>query len=96
MNELNQAISLADNILDRTEADPDDDLAMLSRQLLRGRETIDRMREALGSSVVALEEAAVLLEAKGLPGCATLMRHHAKLADDAARRPTVGHDPDAP
>lgn len=40
MDERAQAIVLANRILDRINADPDDDLAVLSRQLLRLRELV--------------------------------------------------------
>jgi hypothetical protein len=35
MSELERAIRIADRALDRVGADPDDDLAILARQLLR-------------------------------------------------------------
>ncbi len=47
MTELQESIALANKILDRTNADPDDDLAMLSRQFLRSRESIKRMEKQL-------------------------------------------------
>lgn len=39
---------LANEILERPNADPDDDLAILSRQLLRADEKLHIMRHALG------------------------------------------------
>jgi hypothetical protein len=39
-DEKADAIRLAERILDRVNADPDDDLAMLSRQLLRALERL--------------------------------------------------------
>jgi hypothetical protein len=38
MTELEEAIVLASKILERPSADPDDDLAILARQFIRGRE----------------------------------------------------------
>lgn len=40
MNEKASAIVLANKILDRINGDPDDDLAMLARQLLRALERL--------------------------------------------------------
>jgi hypothetical protein len=45
--EREDAITLANKILDRVNADPDDDLAVLSRQLLRTSEGFDRLHEAM-------------------------------------------------
>ena len=39
MSERAQAIALANRILDRPSGDPDDDLGVLARQLLRATET---------------------------------------------------------
>lgn len=47
MSERTDAIKLARRLLDEPNADPDDDLRMLSRQLLRSHETIDRMHAQL-------------------------------------------------
>lgn len=47
MREQEEVRILANRILDRPSGDPDDDLAMLSRHLLRADETIERYREAL-------------------------------------------------
>lgn len=47
VTEAQEARLLANRILDRVMADPDDDLAMLSRQLLRADEKIAIMRKAL-------------------------------------------------
>ena len=47
MTEAEKAIKLADKILDRPTGDPDDDLAVLSRQLLRALETISKLTLAL-------------------------------------------------
>lgn len=38
MSELEDSIILANKVLDRINADPDDDLAVLARQLLRHQE----------------------------------------------------------
>ena len=45
--ELQDTIFLANKILDRINADPDDDLAMLSRQFLRAREELAILRGLL-------------------------------------------------
>lgn len=43
MTEATDAIRLANIILDRPSGDPDDDLAVLSRQLLRTREKLEAL-----------------------------------------------------
>ena len=43
MKEAEEAIRLANKILDRINDDPDDDLAVLSRQLLRTREKLEAL-----------------------------------------------------
>ena len=55
MTEYEDAIRLANHILDRPSGDPDDDLAVLSRQFLRALERVERIR--------AEAEAAILLAA---------------------------------
>lgn len=45
MDERAQAIVLANRILDRISADPDDDLAVLARQLLRLREIVQAIAD---------------------------------------------------
>ena len=47
MTEREESRILAHRILDRPNGDPDDDLAMLSRQLLRADERIAAFTEAL-------------------------------------------------
>lgn len=47
MTEREETIALANKILERPYADPDDDLAMLSRQFLRQIEATERLREAI-------------------------------------------------
>jgi hypothetical protein len=44
---MTEARVLANKILDRVSGDPDDDLAILSRQLLRADEYIDRAADLL-------------------------------------------------
>lgn len=44
MSERDDAIKLANQVLERPMADPDDDLAILSRQLLRQVETVERLK----------------------------------------------------
>ncbi len=48
MGERADADRLAERLLDEPYADPDDDLRMLSRQLLRRREVIERLEKRLG------------------------------------------------
>ncbi len=45
MTELEEAIIIANKVLDRNFADPDDDLAILARQFLRSRESVMRLLE---------------------------------------------------
>lgn len=47
MSERSDCDRLADKLLDEPNADPDDDLRMLSRQLLRRREVIERLEKRL-------------------------------------------------
>lgn len=44
MTESEHAVILADKVLDRPSGDPDDDLAVLARQLLRARERLEWRR----------------------------------------------------
>lgn len=48
MSERTDADKLAERLLNEPYADPDDDLRMLSRQLLRRREVIERLEKTLG------------------------------------------------
>lgn len=47
MSERTEADKLAERLLDELNADPDDDLRMLSRQLIRRGEVIDRLEKIL-------------------------------------------------
>lgn len=47
MTEYDEAVLLANRVLDRPNADPDDDLAMLSRQFLRQAEAVERLRAGI-------------------------------------------------
>lgn len=38
MTEFEQAVAIANKVLDRVNADPDDDIAILARQFLRATE----------------------------------------------------------
>jgi hypothetical protein len=63
MTELEETILLANKILDRPGgADPDDDLAMLSRQFLRSREMENRLKTLLRRDKTLLRRAADALE----------------------------------
>ncbi len=57
MNECERAIILSHRVLDRISADPDDDLATLSRQFLRSVEREERTRSRIAQMVAALEAA---------------------------------------
>ena len=48
-DERREALVLADAILDRPNADPDDDLAVLARHLLRAQESIDALSAKLAA-----------------------------------------------
>jgi hypothetical protein len=51
MNEFSHAVTLANRVLDRVNADPDDDLAVLARQFLRAREAnaniVERLKDRI-------------------------------------------------
>jgi hypothetical protein len=47
MTEFEETKLLANHVLERSMADPDDDLAMLSRQFLRQVETVERLKADL-------------------------------------------------
>jgi hypothetical protein len=47
MTEHDEALLLANKILDRVNCDPDGDLCVLSRQLLRADERIEFLQKAL-------------------------------------------------
>ena len=47
MIERTEALALAERLLDEPNADPDDDLRILSRQLLRRQETVERLQNKL-------------------------------------------------
>lgn len=48
MSEKTEALNLAERLLNEPNADPDDDLRVLSRQLLRKAELVDRLQKDLG------------------------------------------------
>ena len=52
MSERTQAIALANRILDRVNADPDDDLGVLARQMLRATEDCVYIGEAPSDHMV--------------------------------------------
>lgn len=49
MGELTRAVGLANRLLDEPNADPDDDLRLLSRQLLRRQEVVQRLQDTLAA-----------------------------------------------
>lgn len=56
MREDIAVIALANRVLDRPNADPDDDLAMLARQLLRRQERVESLEAKLAIAFDALRE----------------------------------------
>lgn len=80
-DELDRAVKIATVVLDRVNADPDDDLAVLSRQLLRAHEHITHMQRVSTQQVLDYrsiqrkfdEVVAILIAAKVLPR--TVMDH---------------------
>jgi hypothetical protein len=55
MSETGEARVLANRILDRPSGDPDDDLAVLSRQLLRADEWIERAADMFSNLAQILD-----------------------------------------
>jgi hypothetical protein len=55
MTEYEEARLLANKVLDRFNCDPDDDLCVLARQLLRADERAAALAKALGSAKVTLD-----------------------------------------
>lgn len=51
MTEAQQAEAIANKVLDRPNADPDDDMAVLARQLLRTREALTICHRGLGAVI---------------------------------------------
>lgn len=49
VGELTRAVGLANRLLDEPNADPDDDLRLLSRQLLRRQEVVQRLQDTLAA-----------------------------------------------
>lgn len=56
MTELDEALTLAHRILDRRGADPDDDLAVLARQLTRQVERLHQTRDWRIAAVISRAE----------------------------------------
>lgn len=54
MSEFEETVLLANKILDRPSADPDDDLAMLSRQFLRCVELMTPKEKEISSAVAGM------------------------------------------
>lgn len=73
--ELAEALALAHRILDRPSGDPDDDLAMLSRQLLRQTEAIERLQAEPRARVTWLEEMRQLLAEETPPKIPAYVNH---------------------
>ena len=70
MPELDDAIRLANTVLDQPSRDPDDDLSMLARQFLRAREAVEREREACAK--IASDHAKFCHKEAHNGGCAEL------------------------
>lgn len=64
VSERGKSLILAANILDRPNADPDDDLAILARQLTRCAEENDRLRLGWHEARKLLRELNRLLESR--------------------------------
>lgn len=60
--EHEETIQLANRILDRVNADPDDDLAMLARQFLRAEAIVARQVGALGAIRLLIENESPMSE----------------------------------
>lgn len=56
MTEFQQAIALADRVLDKPYIDPDGDICMLARQFNRLNERVDHLRVSLGHAIKIIEE----------------------------------------
>lgn len=56
MSEREQALRLADRLLDEPYADPDDDLRLLARQLTRAVETQKVMLAAIRAALTSLSQ----------------------------------------
>ena len=56
MTELSDAILLADKVLDRVSADPDDDLAVLARQFIRAQEQLANAYRTIDDQRVQFHE----------------------------------------
>lgn len=52
MNESQESLVLAQRILDRVNCDPDDDLCVLARQLIRREDKLVRIRDLLTKDVL--------------------------------------------
>jgi hypothetical protein len=61
VSEREDVITLANRVLDRVNADPDDDIAILARQLLRTHDRERELREALQESIKLQSHYAMLL-----------------------------------
>lgn len=56
MSEKEQAVILANKVLENASLDPDSDLSMMCRQLLCALEVIDRLENQIGSMSYDLRE----------------------------------------
>ena len=56
MTEKEEAVKLANAVLEKPYLDPDGDISVLARQFLRAREEIDAMREALRQALIVADK----------------------------------------
>lgn len=100
MSERDDAKQLANAILDRHSADPDDDLAVLARNFLRSEERVDKLHGELrhlrelhafdGTVIGQLREEYLALQSNGIRARAEAIRLLAVVA--AADAWLAGHD----
>ena len=81
MSETDDAIRLANKVLETPSRDPDDDLSMMSRQLLRAIETRDACAQALAEVLPHVEDAN-----NTAPAVATWHRKHRPAIEWAAKQ----------
>ena len=67
-SEFGHAIILANKVLDRPNGDPDDDLAVLSRQFLRMIEALEKAANVDFLSMASRERILALMPSRSEPG----------------------------
>lgn len=91
MTEFEQAAAIANKMLDRVSADPDDDIAILARQFLRAKERADErdsFSEQIGKLYKVCNERDVLRNAAGplVEACLTVWASYSAADDPELRR----------